>query len=115
MRRTSRLPDATGFLIGQIIALAAGLILIPCSYRYRRRELRLRSRRGAWGWAIVDGLEGWILIAAIVAGIWLATRLSNGSLAFWAVIATVALLAGAFAGRTASRAVAPRIMRWLRA
>lgn len=109
------MPDATGFLIGQFIALVAGLVLIPCSYRYRRRELRLRTRRGAWGWAIVDGLEGWIVIGAIVAGIWLAARLSNGSAFVALLVVMVALAVGAFASRIASSAVTPRIMRWLKA
>ena len=109
------MPDATGFLIGQMLALIAGLMGILWSYRFRRSELRLRTSRGAWGWAIVDGVQIWILTAAVVAGLWLATRLSNGSHPLWFLLELIALLAGAFGARIAGSAIAPRVMRWLKA
>ena len=68
-----------------------------------------------WGWAIVDGVQIWILTAAVVAGLWLATRLSNGSHPLWFLLELIALLAGAFGARIAGSAIAPRVMRWLKA
>jgi hypothetical protein len=101
-------------MAGQLIAIVCGLLVIPCCYLTQRRELRLRSSKGALGWAIVDGYGAWLLMAFTTAGIWLAGRMFEGSYLGFVVI-FVGLFVGARLSAQTCSFVARQVMRLLEA
>jgi hypothetical protein len=112
MRRILRLPDLIGLLLGQVVALVAGLLIVPVNFRFRRSEERLRHPKGAWGWAIVDGYMVWLLLSINLLGFWLALRFGPDNL-FCYALPLPFYVGSAFIFSRTKEAVCRNVMRWV--